>query len=459
MKVREEHDTLGIVKVPADKYWGAQTQRSLNNFKIGNRMPQEVISAFAILKKACAYTNRDFSKISHKKAQLISKVCDEIINRELVDNFPLVVWQTGSGTQTNMNLNEVIANRAHVINGGNLNDDIKVLHPNDDVNKSQSSNDTFPSVINIASKQIVVDTLIPALHHLILVIQSKIDEFETIVKVGRTHMMDATPITFGQEFSGYKSQLEHSLVAIKNTLKHLSELPIGGTAVGTGLNAPKGFDELVIKYLNEFTNLEFIVAENKFEGLAANDAMVESHGALKQLAVCLNKIAGDLRLMASGPRCGIGEIVLPTNEPGSSIMPGKVNPTQIEALTMVCAQIIGNDIAINIGAMNGQFELNVYKPLIIKNFIESVSLLSQAMTSFADNCVKGIKINKERVLQHLEDSLMNVTALNDKIGYEKAAIIAKYAFEKGINLKQAAVETDIVNVNDFDRFVNPKNMV
>jgi len=459
MKIRKERDTMGIVEVPADKYWGAQTQRSFNNFKIGNRMPHEVISAFAILKKSCAFANCDFSKISDEQAKLISRVCDEIIDGKLDDNFPLVVWQTGSGTQTNMNLNEVIANRAHVINGGDLNDKKKVLHPNDDVNKSQSSNDTFPSVINIASKRIVVEKLIPSLQHLISVFKSKIDECGNVVKVGRTHMMDATPITFGQEFSGYKSQLEHALVALNNTLSHLSELPIGGTAVGTGLNTPKGFDTAVVNYVNEFTNLGFTVAENKFEGLAANDAMVETHGALKQLAVSLNKIASDLRLMASGPRCGIGEIILPANEPGSSIMPGKVNPTQIEALTMVCAQVIGNDAAITVGAMNGQFELNVYKPLIVKNFIESVSLLSEAIISFANNCVQGVKLNKERILKHLEESLMNVTALNEKIGYENAAIIAKYAFENGISLKQAAIETMIVTAKDFDKFVNPENMV
>ncbi len=459
MKIRKERDTMGIVEVPADKYWGAQTQRSFNNFKIGNRMPHEVISAFAILKKSCAFANCDFSKISDEQAKLISKVCDEIIDGKLDDNFPLVVWQTGSGTQTNMNLNEVIANRAHVINGGDLNDKKKVLHPNDDVNKSQSSNDTFPSVINIASKRIVVEKLIPSLQHLISVFKSKIDECGNVVKVGRTHMMDATPITFGQEFSGYKSQLEHALVALNNTLSHLSELPIGGTAVGTGLNTPKGFDTAVVNYVNEFTNLGFTVAENKFEGLAANDAMVETHGALKQLAVSLNKIGSDLRLMASGPRCGIGEIILPANEPGSSIMPGKVNPTQIEALTMVCAQVIGNDAAITVGAMNGQFELNVYKPLIVKNFIESVSLLSEAIISFANNCVQGVKLNKERILKHLEESLMNVTALNEKIGYENAAIIAKYAFENGISLKQAAIETMIVTAKDFDKFVNPENMV
>ena len=459
MKIRTEHDTMGIVEVPADKYWGAQTQRSFNNFKIGTKMPIELIYAFACLKKACALANRDFDKITEKQAQLISKVCDEIIAGELDDNFPLVVWQTGSGTQTNMNLNEVIANRSQIINGGSLSDKERVLHPNDDVNKSQSSNDTFPSVINIASKKLVISELMPAIKELMSAIDAKIIEFGDVVKVGRTHMMDATPISFGQEFSGYKSQLEHSLKAVENTLTHLSELPIGGTAVGTGLNAPKGFDVSVVKYLNQNTDLGFKVSDNKFEGLASNDAIVETHGALKQLAVSLNKIANDLRLMASGPRCGIGEIVLPANEPGSSIMPGKVNPTQIEALVMVCAQVIGNDVAITTGAMNGQFELNVYKPLIAKNFVESANLLSQSIKSFANNCVNGLKLNEEQIEKYLDESLMNVTALNEKIGDENAAKIAKYAFENSISLRQAATETKIISPKDFDKYVNPNRLI
>lgn len=459
MKTRQERDTMGIVEVPADKYWGAQTQRSYQNFKIGKSMPIELIHAFAVLKKACAMANMDFGKINETKTKLITGVCDEIISGQLDDQFPLVVWQTGSGTQTNMNLNEVIANRAHVLNGGKLTDTTKTLHPNDDVNKSQSSNDTFPSALNIAAISLLHEILIPSLKDLISVFELKIQEFEGIIKVGRTHMMDATPVSFSQEFSGYKSQLEHALAAIENTLSHLSELAIGGTAVGTGLNAPKGFDIKVVEYVNLFTGYMFKPAVNKFEAMASNDGVVEAHSALKTLSVGLNKIANDLRLMSSGPRCGLGEIQLPANEPGSSIMPGKVNPTQIEALTMVCAQVIGNDLAVTMGGANGQFELNVYKPLIIKNFVESVKLLSEAMRSFNKNCVKGLEINKTVVEHNLEVSLMNVTALNEKIGYEKAAKIAKHAYENDLSLKQAALETGIISEEEFDKLVNPGNLI
>jgi len=459
MKYREEHDTMGIVKVPVDKYWGAQTQRSFQNFKIGDKMPIELIKAYAYLKKACALANMDKGKLSKDKAVLISRVCDLIIDKKLNDQFPLVVWQTGSGTQTNMNLNEVIANYGHVLNGGKLVDKIKVLHPNDDVNKSQSSNDTFPTAMSIAAIILLTEELIPAVEYLKDALKLKSKEFKNIIKVGRTHMMDATPISFAQEFSGYVSQLEHALSSINNSIPHLLELAIGGTAVGTGLNAPAEFDKAVCNYLNTFTGKSFIPADNKFEALASNDSFVETHSALKLLAVSLNKIANDFRLMGSGPRCGLAELNFPANEPGSSIMPGKINPTQIEALTMVCAQVIGNDIAITIGAMNGQFELNVYKPLIIKNFVESSKLLSQALDSFTENCVKGISINIERIKYYFENSLMNVTALNETLGYEKAAIIAKTAFAEGLSLRQAAIKCRFISEEDFDKIMKPKKLI
>lgn len=458
-KFREERDTMGIVKVPMDKYWGAQTQRSLENFKIGEKMPTEIINAFATLKKSCAKANEELGKLTKDKSILIEKVCDEILTGIHNNQFPLVVWQTGSGTQTNMNTNEVIANRAHVINGGNLTDNKKVLHPNDDVNKSQSSNDTFPTAMHIAAMSVIINKTIPAVEKLKNALNKKSNEFSDIVKTGRTHFMDATPITFGQEFSGYVSQLEHALSALKNSLSYLSELAIGGTAVGTGLTAPKGFDKQVCKYISEYSNIKFIPAPNKFESLAAHDAFVETHGALKQIAVAITKIANDLRFMSSGPRCGFAEIFIPENEPGSSIMPGKVNPTQIEAITMVCVQVIGNDNTISIGAMNGHFELNVYKPLIIKNFLESANLLTEACISFVDNCVDGIRINYSAVEEYLNRSLMLVTALNEKIGYEKSAQIAKKAYSENITLKEAAVSTGYISGNDFDETVDPKKMV
>lgn len=459
MKYRSEHDTLGVVKVPSDKYWGAQTQRSFQNFKIGDRMPMELVIAFANLKKACAFANRDLKKLSPEKASLIANVCDLIIDEKLNDQFPLVVWQTGSGTQTNMNLNEVIANYGHVLNGGNLNDKTKFLHPNDDLNKSQSSNDTFPTAMNIAAVLLITKGILPAISRLKSSILVKIKEFDGVIKVGRTHLMDATPISFSQEFSGYVSQLDHAIETINNSLIHLLELPIGGTAVGTGLNAPAGFDKSVCDFICHFTNENFVPAKNKFEAMASNDAFVEAHGALKQLAVSLNKIANDFRLMSSGPRCGLGEIILPTNEPGSSIMPGKVNPTQIEALTMVCAQVLGNDTTIAIGAMNGQFELNVYKPLIIKNFVESSNLLTQSINSFAKNCVDGLKLNYNKIVYYLENSLMNVTALNEKIGYEKAAIIAKIAHQNGLSLRKAAVDSGFVTEKEFDEIMKPESLI
>ncbi len=459
MDYREEKDTMGIVKVPADKYWGAQTQRSFQNFKIGGKMPVEIIRAFAILKKSTARANEQLGKLSTEKAALISKVCDEIKQGILDDQFPLVVWQTGSGTQTNMNVNEVVANRAHVISGGHLTDAKKILHPNDDVNKSQSSNDTFPTAMHIAAVSVIVGKTIPAVEKLRDCLQAKSNEFYDVIKTGRTHFMDATPISFGQEFSGYVSQLEHGLKVLKHSVSHLSELAIGGTAVGTGLNAPKGFDEVVCKFISDETGLTFVPAPNKFESLASHDAIVETHAALKQLAVSISKIANDLRFMVSGPRCGFAELLIPENEPGSSIMPGKVNPTQIEAITMVCAQIIGNDTAITVGGMNGHFELNVYKPLIIKNFLESANLLAEACISFVDNCASGIRINTDKVSKYMEMSLMLVTALNEKIGYEKAAIIAKTAHKENISLREAALRTGFITAEDFDMVVDPRKMV
>lgn len=460
MKTRKEKDTMGTIEVPADKYWGAQTQRSFENFKIGNeKMPDEVVKAFAILKRASAMTNYDLGVLSEEKYDLICKVCDEILDGKLDDQFPLVVWQTGSGTQTNMNLNEVIANRAHVLSGGVLGEGKSIVHPNDDVNKSQSSNDTFPTAMHIAAYKTVVEKTIPAIYSLKEQIAVKSEEFKGIVKTGRTHLMDATPLTLGQEFSAYLAQLNHGLKALKNTLHHLSELALGGTAVGTGLNAPKGFDVKVAEHIAKLTGLPFITACNKFEALSAHDSIVETSGALKRLAVSLMKIANDIRMLASGPRCGIGEIILPANEPGSSIMPGKVNPTQPEALTMVCAQVIGNDAAITIGGMNGHFQLNVFKPVMIYNFLQAANNLADACSSFEKNCVAGIEPNQAVISYNLNNSLMLVTALNPHIGYENAARIAKKAYEENKTLKEAAIELKLVSAEDFDLWVDPAKMV
>lgn len=460
MKTRTEKDTMGTIEVPADKYWGAQTQRSLENFKIGGqRMPAEIIEAMAILKKACALVNKDLGVLNAEKAEIIATVCDEIIAGKLDDQFPLVVWQTGSGTQTNMNLNEVIANRAHVLKGGTLGEGKTFIHPNDDVNKSQSSNDTFPAAMHIAAYKMLINTTIPGVEMLKETFAQKVEAFKDIVKTGRTHLMDATPLTLGQEFSGYVAQLGHGLRALKNTLYHISELALGGTAVGTGLNAPKGFDKLVAEKIAALTGLPFITACNKFEALSAHDAIVEGSGALKRLAVSLMKIANDIRLYASGPRCGIGEIFIPENEPGSSIMPGKVNPTQPEALTMVCAQVVGNDAAITIGGMNGHFQLNVFKPVMIYNFLMAARLLGDACVSFNNNCAIGIKPNDEVIKGNMEKSLMLVTALNPHIGYENSAKIAKKAHTEGITLRQAAIALGLVTEEQFTQWVNPKNMV
>lgn len=460
MSFRTEKDTLGDVEVPADKYWGAQTQRSIQNFKIGGqRIPAEVITAFGYLKKAAALTNEELGVLDKSKADLIARVCDEIIAGDLNEHFPLVVWQTGSGTQSNMNVNEVIANRAHVLAGGSLTDSQKTLHPNDDVNKSQSSNDTFPTAMHIAAYTSVVARLIPDVERLQGALEQKASQFDDVVKIGRTHLMDATPLTLGQEFSGYASQLDHALRAIASSLDHLSELALGGTAVGTGINTPEGYAELVAKKIAELTAHPFKSAENKFEALAAHDAIVESHGALKTLAGSLMKIGNDIRLLASGPRSGIGEITIPANEPGSSIMPGKVNPTQSEALTMVCAQVFGNDVAINVGGMNGHFELNVFKPVMIYNFLNSCNLLADACKSFTDNCVIGIQPNLNRIEYNLKQSLMLVTALNTHIGYDNAAKIAKKAHADGTSLKEAAVELKLLTGEEFDRLVVPSEMV
>jgi fumarate hydratase class II len=457
---RKEKDSMGYIEVPADKYWGAQTQRSSDNFKIGgHRMPKEIISAFAILKMAAAQANYDLGVLSEEKKILIEKVCAEIIQGELDDQFPLVVWQTGSGTQSNMNLNEVIANRGHVINGGLLSDANKVLHPNDDVNKSQSSNDTFPTAMHIAAYKVMVDVTIPGLETLRDTLKLKSDQFMNIVKIGRTHFMDATPLTLGQELSGYVSQLNHGINAIKNSFSHLSELALGGTAVGTGLNTPKGYDVLVAKKIAEISGLPFITGTNKFEGLAAHDAIVEAHGALKTVAVSLMKIGNDIRMLASGPRCGIGEITIPENEPGSSIMPGKVNPTQSEAMTMAMAQVMGNDVAINIGGMSGHFELNVFKPVMIYNFLMSANLIGDACMSFNEHCAVGLEANEQRIKFNLENSLMLVTALNTKIGYDKAAEIAKKAHKEGLTLKQAALNLAYVTSEEFDTWVRPEKMI
>jgi fumarate hydratase class II len=459
-KYRKEKDSIGYIDVPADKYWAAQTQRSSENFKIGGqRMPNEVIEAFAILKMAASRTNAEAGVLSKKKAKLIEKVCNEILKGKLEDQFPLVVWQTGSGTQSNMNVNEVIANRGHVLAGGSLEDEIKELHPNDDVNKSQSSNDTFPTAMHIAAYKKLIDLTLPAVTNLRDTLDAKAKSFKKIVKIGRTHFMDATPLTLGQEFSGYVSQLDHGVQAIKNSLKHLGELALGGTAVGTGLNTPKGYAKNVAQEIAKISGLPFVTGKNKFEGLAAHDAIVEAHGALKTVAVSLSKIGNDIRMLSSGPRCGIGEIIIPANEPGSSIMPGKVNPTQSEALTMAMAQVLGNDVAINIGGMNGHFELNVFKPMMIFNFLMSAQLIGDACNSFNDNCAKGIEPNKQRIKDNLNNSLMLVTALNTKIGYDKAADIAKTAYKEGTTLKEAALKLKYLTDQEFDAWVRPEDMI
>lgn len=461
MKTRIEHDTMGNIEVPADKYWGAQTQRSKDNFKIGDpgSMPKEIITAFGILKKAAALANFQLGVLPESKCKLIVQACDEIIEGKLQDNFPLVIWQTGSGTQSNMNVNEVVANRAHVISGGSLDDSKKTIHPNDDVNKSQSSNDTFPAAMSIAAYKMVVETTIPGVQKLRDTLAAKSKEFMQVVKTGRTHLMDATPLTLGQEFSGYVSQLDHGLKALKATLPHLSELALGGTAVGTGLNTPKGYSELVAAKIAEISGHPFVTAENKFESLSAHDAMVETSGALKTLAVSLMHIANNTRMLASGPRCGYSEIILPANEPGSSIMPGKVNPTQNEALTMVCAQVIGNDMTIAIGGTHGHFQLNVFKPVMVYNLLQSARLLGDACVSFNDHCAVGIEAHFDNIKKNLENSLMLVTSLNTHIGYENAAKIAKKAHTENKTLRQAALETGLVTAEQFDLWVDPSKML
>ncbi|MEO8146295.1 MAG: class II fumarate hydratase [Bacteroidia bacterium] len=462
MNFRTEKDTMGLVQVPADVYWGAQTQRSIENFKIAediNKMPREIIRAFAYLKKAAALTNFDAGVLPKDKCDLISKVCDEILEGKLDDQFPLVVWQTGSGTQSNMNVNEVVAYRAHVMQGGSLMDEKKVIHPNDDVNKSQSSNDTFPTAMHIAAYKILVEVTIPGLKKLRDTLAEKSKAFMNVVKIGRTHLMDATPLTLGQEISGYVSQLSHGIKAIEHTLPHLAELALGGTAVGTGINTPKGYDVNVAKQIANLTNIPFVTAENKFEALAAHDAIVESHGALKTVACSMMKIANDIRLLASGPRCGIGELFIPDNEPGSSIMPGKVNPTQCEAMTMVAAQVLGNDVAINIGGCTGHFELNVFKPVMIYNFLHSARLIGDVCVSFNDKCAVGIEPIHENINNNLHNSLMLVTALNTKIGYYKAAEIAQTAHKQGKTLKQTAIDLGYVTAAQFDEWVKPEEMV
>jgi len=461
MTYRVEHDTMGEVKVPADKYWGAQTERSRNNFKIGPEasMPKEIIEAFAFLKKAAAFTNADSGILSVEKRDLIAQVCDEILEGKLASEFPLVIWQTGSGTQSNMNVNEVIANRSHVLQGNKLGEGSTFVHPNDDVNKSQSSNDTYPTAMHIAAYKMVSEVTIPGVEKLRDALQLKVEKFKDVVKIGRTHLMDATPLTLGQEFSGYVSQLNHGLKALRNTLDHLSELALGGTAVGTGINTPKGYDVKVADYIAKFTGLPFITAENKFEALAAHDAIVETHGALKQIAVSLMKIANDIRLLASGPRSGIGEIHIPDNEPGSSIMPGKVNPTQNEAVTMVAAQVMGNDVTISIAGSNGHYELNVFKPVMAANFLQSARLIGDACVSFTDNCASGIEPNYDGIKKHLENSLMLVTALNPHIGYENAAKIAKKALKENKSLREAALDLGLLTNEQFDQWVRPEDMI
>jgi fumarate hydratase class II len=462
MDFRTEKDTMGSVQVPANVYWGAQTQRSIENFKIArdiNKMPIEIIRAFAYLKKAAALTNVDAGVLTKDKCDLIAKVCDEILDGKLDDQFPLVVWQTGSGTQSNMNVNEVIAYRAHVISGGKLTDEKKVIHPNDDVNKSQSSNDTFPTAMHISAYMMLMHVTIPGIRQLRDTLEKKSKKFMNIVKIGRTHLMDATPLTLGQEISGYVSQLTHAIRAIEHTLPHLAELALGGTAVGTGINTPPGYSENVAKHIAKLTGLPFVTAENKFEALAAHDAIVESHGALKTAACSLMKIANDIRLLASGPRCGIGELFIPDNEPGSSIMPGKVNPTQCEAMTMVAAQVLGNDVAINIGGATGHFELNVFKPMMIYNFLHSAKLIGEVCVSFDEKCAQGIEPIEENISKNLMNSLMLVTALNTKIGYYKAAEIAQTAHKQGKTLKQTAIDLGYVTAKEFDEWVKPEEMV
>ena len=461
MKYRIEKDTMGPVEVPADKLWGAQTERSRNNFKIGTpaSMPIEIIYGFAQLKKAAAYTNCDLGVLSAEKRDLIAQVCDEILSGHHDEQFPLVVWQTGSGTQSNMNVNEVIANRAHQIAGKEIGQGEKTIQPNDDVNKSQSSNDTFPTGMHIAAYQKIVAVTLPGLDQLQATLEQKSKDFDQVVKIGRTHLMDATPLTLGQEFSGYATQLKFGIKALKNTLPHLAQLALGGTAVGTGINTPKGYAEKVAEYIAEFTGLPFVSAENKFEALAAHDALVESHGALKQIAVSLNKIANDIRLLASGPRSGIGEIIIPANEPGSSIMPGKVNPTQCEAMTMVCAQVMGNDVALSIGGLQGHFELNVFKPVMAKNLLESAQLIGDACVSFDEHCARGIEPNYKVIEEQLGKSLMLVTALNTKIGYYKAAEIANAAHANGTTLRQEAIRLGYLTGDEFDAWVKPEDMI
>jgi fumarate hydratase class II len=460
MEYRIEKDTIGEVKVPKEVYWGAQTERSRTNFKIGApaSMPLEIVYGFAYLKKAAAYTNCDSGVLSSEKRDRIAQVCDEILAGKLDDQFPLVIWQTGSGTQSNMNVNEVIANRAHVLAGKTLGEGEKTLAPNDDVNKSQSSNDTFPTGMHIAVYKKIAEITLPGVRQLRTALQKKAVAFKDVVKIGRTHLMDATPLTLGQEFSGYVSQLDHGVKALENTLGHLSELALGGTAVGTGINTPEGYSEKVADYIAQFTKLPFVTAQNKFEALAAHDAIVETHGALKQLAVSLNKIANDIRLLSSGPRSGIGELIIPANEPGSSIMPGKVNPTQSEALTMVCAQVMGNDVAVSIGGAQGHYELNVFKPLMAANTIQSAQLLGDACVSFAVNCVDGIEPNHNRIEELVQNSLMLVTALNTKIGYYKAAEIANKAHQEGTTLKEASLALGYLTEEEFDQWVRPEDM-
>lgn len=461
MSYRLEHDTMGEVQVPADKYWGAQTERSRNNFKIGPAasMPTEIIAAFAYLKKAAAYTNTDAGILPAEKRDLIAQACDEILTGQLDDQFPLVIWQTGSGTQSNMNVNEVVSNRAHVLQGHKLGEGKPFIHPNDDVNKSQSSNDTYPTAMHIAAYKKVMEVTIPGVEKLRDTLKAKSEAFNDVVKIGRTHLMDATPLTLGQEFSGYVAQLDYGLKALTHTLAHLSELALGGTAVGTGINTPKGYAENVARYIADFTGLPFRTAPNKFEALASHDAIVESHGALKQLAVSLHKIANDIRMLASGPRSGIGEILIPENEPGSSIMPGKVNPTQCEALTMVAAQVIGNDVTIAFGGANGHYELNVFKPVMAANFLQSAQLIGDACISFNDHCAIGIEPNYDGIKKHLENSLMLVTALNPHIGYENAAKIAKKAHKENKSLREAALELGLLTNEQFDEWVRPEDMI
>lgn len=461
MEYRIEKDTMGPVEVPADKLWGAQTERSRNNFKIGPAasMPIEIVYGFAHLKKAAAYTNCDLGVLSTDKRDLIAQVCDEILAGKHNNQFPLVVWQTGSGTQSNMNVNEVVANRAHQIAGKEIGQGEKTIQPNDDVNKSQSSNDTFPTGMHIAAYQKIIAVTLPGLEQLLATLEQKSQNFDTVVKIGRTHLMDATPLTLGQEFSGYAAQLKFGITALKNTLPHLAQLALGGTAVGTGINTPKGYADKVAQYIAEFTGLPFVSAENKFEALAAHDALVETHGALKQIAVSLNKIANDIRLLASGPRSGIGEIIIPANEPGSSIMPGKVNPTQCEAMTMVCAQVLGNDVALSVGGLQGHFELNVFKPLMAKNLLESAQLIGDACVSFDEHCAQGIEPNHKVIEEQLNKSLMLVTALNTKIGYYKAAEIANAAHANGTTLREEAVRLGYLSAEEFDAWVKPEDMV